>query len=116
VSATTITGTLQRSKTRRRANNWVDDFALLLAEQAGLVEPRYYKERVYVVSDAMNTNGQEDILRLPNPKAVDGIAHGARVRFTANVRRWDNGNGHSLGGDCSRVRNVEVLDALAVTP
>ena len=107
---TAITGTLKRSRVRRRLSNWAADFARLLAEEAGLVEARYYKETAYVSGETLNTTGRgNNVWSLASLTAFEGIASGARVRFTAIVRRWDNGNGHSLGGTCLRVRDVEVL-------
>ena len=40
------------------------------------------------------------------PKALEGVADGAHVRFLANVDWWENG----LGGYITRVTNVKVLE------
>jgi hypothetical protein len=106
----TLTGTLHRSKTRKRSMNWVKDWALMLAEEAGVVATRYYPERVFVSGDVPNTTGRGNMVwSQVSAKPFEGVPDGARVQFRANVKRWDNGNGHSLGGTCSRVRDVETL-------
>jgi hypothetical protein len=106
----TLVGVLYRSKRRKHDRDWWKDLARMTAEGAGLVPTRYEKETGYVSGETLNTTGRgHNVWSLASLKAFDGIASGTRVRFKASVRRWDNGGGHSLGGDCSRVRDVEVL-------
>lgn len=99
-----ITGTLRRTRTRKANSNWARDLCDHIAEEAGLKAVRYWPERVYVSGDTLGSAGKPHVRSVPRPKAFDGIPDGARVRFTANVSRWDNG----LGGTCSRIKNVEA--------
>lgn len=111
----TITGILRRSKQRKSPRNWIAAMARREAEDVGLVTARYYPETGYVEGDTLNTLGrQPNVWSLASLKAFDDLPSGTRVRFTASVERWDNGNGHSLGGTCRRVRNVEVLPPVEV--
>lgn len=124
MSAETLTGTLNRSRLRKQSStkNWFADWIRSATEDAGLAKIRYYPETGFVSGDMPNTTGRSGMVwKLASLKAFDGVPNGARVRFTAQVEHWDNGNGHSLGGTCRRVRNVECLppsvrDESAVPP
>lgn len=100
-----ITGTLRRIRTRKASRDWARDMADRLAEEAGLKPVRYWPERVYVEGDTLGSTGKPNVWSVSRPKAFDGIADGARVRFKATVSRWDNG----IGGTCSRISGVEVM-------
>lgn len=110
MSREVITGTLHRSKQRKGPRNWVADYFLLAAEAAGLATPKYYRERGYVSGDTLNTTGKgQNVWNLTSLKPFGDLPDGTRVQCTATVERWDNGNGHSLGGHLLRVRDVKVL-------
>lgn len=104
----TLTGVLHRYQERKHERDWLKDYARLLSEQAGHIAPRMWPEEAYVEGDDLGSTGRPAIWNV-NPKAFGAIPSGTRVRFVASVSRWDNGGGHSLGGDCRRVRKVEVL-------
>lgn len=71
---------------------------------------------VYVRGDTTCTDGTPSFWKFANIKSVDGVADGDRVQFTADVDHWDNGNGHSLGGTCRRVRDVVVEPVAEIIP
>lgn len=107
-----ITGTLVRSKTRRapRSRNWIAAALRWAIEDANGTAK--YDEDVYIRGDTLNTTGlRHNVWSLASIKPFGDIASGARVQCTALVRRWDNGNGHSLGGTLLRVQDVQVLPA-----
>lgn len=101
----TITGIFHRDRQRKPRKNFGADFAALILEDSGVIEPQYYPDTIWITENADSKRGYgKQVWKVSNRcagplKNVEDLDH---VTVEARVKPWDNRH----GGDLTHIRLI----------